>query len=79
MVLKYGILYKGEMQGIQPERGRSVFKMLTDKPPGKRPVSRPRRKMLDWISKEMGIDFDSAQDEDCRITNVSAELKLRVS
>ena len=36
------------------EKGRSAFKILTDKPTGKRPLGRPRldgRTILEWILK----------------------------
>ena len=53
------------------EEGRSSFKILTDKPTGKRPLGRPRRRWEDNIRmdfKEMGIHtrnwVDSAQDRD---------------
>ena len=53
------------------EEGRSVFKILTDKPIGKRPLARPRHRQEDNIRmdlKEMGINtrnwVDLAQDRD---------------
>ena len=52
------------------EEGRSVFKILTGKPTGKRPLGRPRRRWEDNIRmdlKEIGINagnwVDSAQDK----------------
>ena len=51
------------------EEGRSAFKLLTDKPTGKRPLGRPRCRWEDNIRmdlEEMGINagnwVDSAQD-----------------
>ena len=53
------------------EEGRSAFKILTDKPTGKRPLRRPRRRWEDYIRMdlvEIGINagnwVDSAQDRD---------------
>ena len=49
--------------------GRSAFKILTDKPTGKRPLGRPRRRWEDNIRmdlEEIGINagnsVDSTQD-----------------
>ena len=51
--------------------GRSVFKILTGIPTGKRPLGRPRRRWEDNVRmniKEIGINtrnlIDSAQDRD---------------
>ena len=51
------------------EEGRCIFKILTGKPTGKRPLGRPRRRWKDNIRmdlKEIGINtrnwVDSAQD-----------------
>ena len=53
------------------EEGRSVFRVLTDKPIGKRPLGRPRRRWEDNIRmdlEEIGINadnwVDSTQDRD---------------
>ena len=63
----------------------SVFKILTGKPTGKRPLGRPRRRWEDNIRmdlKEIGINsrdwVDSTQDRDYWRTLVNAELNLRV-
>ena len=55
------------------EDGRSVFKLLTGTPVGKRTLGRPRRRREDNIRldlKELCINtrnwVDSAQDMDCR-------------
>ena len=55
----------------QNEEGRSAFKILTDKPTGKRPLGRPRRRWEDNIRmdlKEMGINtrnwVELSQDRD---------------
>ena len=67
------------------EEGRSVFKILTGKPTGKRPVGRPRRRWEDNIRmdlEEIGINvgnwIDSAQDRDYWRALVNAALSLRV-
>ena len=53
------------------EKGRSVFKILTGKPTGKRPLGRPKRRWEDNIRmdlEETGINagdwVDSTQDRD---------------
>ena len=53
------------------EEGRSVFKILTGKPAGKRPLGSPKRRWEDSIImdlQEIGINtrtwVDSAQDRD---------------
>ena len=67
------------------EAGRSTFKILTGKPPGKRPLGRPRRRWEDNIRmdiKEMGINardwVDSAQDMENWRALVNTALNLRV-
>ena len=67
------------------EEGRSAFKMLTDKPTGKRPLSRPRRKWEDNIRmnlEEIGINagnwVDSVQDRNFLRALVNTALNLRV-
>ena len=67
------------------EEGRSVFKILTSKPTGKRPLGRPRRRWEDNIRmnlEEMGINagnwVDSAQDRNYWRALVNASLILRV-
>ena len=68
------------------EEGRSAFKILTGKPPGKRPSGRPRRRWEDNIRmdlKEIGINagnwVDSAQDRNYWGALMNASLNLRVS
>ena len=68
------------------EKGGSVFKILTDKPTGKRPLGTPRHRWEDNIKidlKEIGINtrnwVDSAQDRDYWRAPVKAALNLRVS
>ena len=63
----------------------SAFKILTDKPTGKRLIKRPRRMWEIYITmnlKEIGINtknwVDSAQDMDYKRTLVNATLNLRV-
>ena len=67
------------------EEGRSAFKILTDKPTGKRPLGRPRRRWEDNIImdlEEIGISagdwVDSAQDRNYWRALVNAALNLRV-
>ena len=67
------------------EESRSVFKILTDKPTGKRSSGRPRRRWEDNIRmdlEEIGINagnlVDSAQDRDYWRVLVNAALNLRV-
>ena len=63
----------------------SVFKILTDKPTGKRPLGRPRRRWEESIRmdlEEIGINagnwVDSAQDRNYWRALVNAALNLRV-
>ena len=37
------------------EEGRSAFKILTDKPTGKRPLGRPRRRWEDNIRMDLDV------------------------
>ena len=67
------------------EEDRSAFKILTDKPTGKRPLGRSRRKWEDNIRmylKEISINtrnwVDAAQDKDYWRALVNAALNLRV-
>ena len=67
------------------EEGRSAFKILTDKPTGKRPLGRPRRRWEDNITmdlEEIGINagswVDSAQDRDYWRALMSATFNLQV-
>ena len=67
------------------EEDRSVFKILTGKPIGKRPLGRPRCRWEDNIRsclKEIGINtrnwVDAAQDRDYWRVLVNAALNLRV-
>ena len=67
------------------EESRSVFKILTGKPTGKRPLGRPRHRQEDNIRmdlEEIGIYagnwVDSAQDRGYQRTLVNAALSLRV-
>ena len=67
------------------EEGRSIFKILTNKPAGKRPLIRPRCRWEDNIRmdlEEIGINagnwVDSAQDRNYWRVLVNAALNLRV-
>ena len=67
------------------EEGRSAFNILTDKPTGKRPLGRPRRRWEDNIRmdlEEIGINagnwVDSARDRNYSRALVNAALNLRV-
>ena len=67
------------------EESRSPFKMLTDKPTGKRRLRRPMRRWEGYIRmdlEEIGINagnwVDSAQDRNYWRALVNAALNLRV-
>ena len=67
------------------EEGRSIFKILTGKPIGKRPLGWPRRRWEDNIRmdlEEIGIKagnwVDSAQDRNYWRALVNTALNLRV-
>ena len=67
------------------EEGRSAFKIVTDKPTGKRPLGRPRRRWeynirmeLEEIGINAGNWVDSAQDRNYWRALVNAALNLRV-
>ena len=67
------------------EQNRRVFKILTGKPIGNRPLGKPRRRWEDNIRmdlEEIGINaenwVDSAQDRNYWRVLVNAALNLRV-
>ena len=67
------------------EEGRSAFKILAGKPPGRRPLGRPRHRWEDNIRmdlEEMGINAgnwaDLAQDRNYWRALVNAALNLWV-
>ena len=64
------------------EEGRSAFKILTDKPTGKRPLGRPRRRWEDNIRMDLeeigwGNWVDSDQDRNYWRALVNVALNLR--
>ena len=72
------------LRWVRIEEGRSAFKILTDKPTGKRPLGRPRCRWEDNIRmdlEERGINagnwVDSAQDRVYWGALVNAALDLR--
>ena len=67
------------------EEGRSAFKILTDKPTGKRPLGRLRwiwegtiRMYLEQLCINADNWVDSAQDRDYWRVLVNAALNLRI-
>jgi len=65
--------------------GEGVYRVLMEKPEGKRPLERPRRRWVDNIRtdrQEVGCGYMDwiglAQDRDRRWTLVSAVMNLRV-
>ena len=67
------------------EEGRGIFKILTGKPTGNRPLGRARRRWEDNIKMDLeeigiiaGIWVNSAQDRDYWRVLVNAALDLRV-
>ena len=67
------------------EKARSVFKILTGKPTGKRLLGRPRRRCKDNIRMDLeeidinaGNWVDSAQDRDCWRALVNTALNLQI-
>ena len=64
------------------EGGRSTSKILTDKPTGKTPLGRPRRRWEDNIIMDLeenaGNWVDSAQDRDYWRALVNAALNIRI-
>ena len=64
---------------------RGVYRVLVEKPEGKRPLGRPRRRWLDNIRmdlQEVGCGYMDwirlAQDRDRWLTLVSVVMNLRV-
>ena len=64
---------------------RAVYKVLVGKPEGKRPLGRPRRRLVDNIRmdlRDVGCEYMDwiglAQDRDRWRTLVSAVMNLRV-
>ena len=70
---------------VRVEKCRDAFQIITDKPTGKRPLGRPRRRWEDNIKmdlEEIGINagnlVDSDQDTDYWRALVNVALNLRV-
>ena len=68
------------------KEGRNAFKILTNKPTGKRTLGKPRRRWEDTVRldlKGIGVGarkwVDSTQDRDNWRVLVAATLKIRVS
>jgi hypothetical protein len=64
---------------------RNAYRILVEKPEGKRPLGRPRRRWMDNIKMDLrevgwdGMDWiDLAQDRDRWSALVNAIMKLRV-
>jgi len=75
--------WAGHVAGMGKERG--VYRVLLRKPEGKRPLGRPRRRLVDNIRMELqkvGCGYMDwiglAQDRDRWRTLVSAVMNLRV-
>jgi hypothetical protein len=63
--------------------GSKVYKVLVEKPEGKRPLGRPRRKWEDWIRMDLretgwrcGVDSTAQHRDQCRAA-VNAMMNLR--
>ena len=80
MIQSRRLRWEGHVARI--EEGRSAFKILTDKPTGKRHLERPRHRWEGNIRmdlEEIGIDWvDSALDRNYWRALVYAALNLRV-
>jgi hypothetical protein len=63
---------------------RKVYWVLVEKPEGKRPLGRPRRRWEDWIRMDLretgcGVEWNQlAQDRDQWRALVNMAMKLRV-
>ena len=79
MIIKTGKLRRAEY-AARMEEGRSVFKILTGKSVGKRPLGGPGNGWEDNIRMELEEDnwVDPAQDRDYWRALVNAALNLRI-
>jgi hypothetical protein len=57
---------------------RNAYRILVERPEGKRPLRRPRRRWVDNIKMDLRDGMDMAQDRDQWRALVNTVLNLRV-